>query len=88
MAKKCCGKKLGIDYSGINRIPYFAKRKDRDAWLRSQKVKARQVQEEEKVESPEPEEVDQIDQSIENQREYLEVEPQEEETEHPEAPED
>jgi len=37
MGKKCCGSKLGMDYSGINRIPYFGKRKDRDAWLKKRK---------------------------------------------------
>ena len=85
MGKKCCGRlsTLGLDYSGINRIPYFGKRKDRDAWLREQKADARteQVSEEETVESidivePLPE-ISQIEQSIFVQIESPEVEPTE-----------
>ena len=46
MVKRCCGKlnKLNIDYSGIVQIPYFAKRKDRDAWIRNQKAQAKAAQ--------------------------------------------
>ncbi len=49
MGKKCCGKlsKLGIDYSGIVRIPYFAKRQDRENFLRKRKndIKKKELQE-------------------------------------------
>lgn len=92
MGKKCCGKlsKLGIDYSGINRIPYFGKRKDRDAWIRKQKAEAKKAQEEAIAESQKTEptqEEPQIDQSIEDQKEYPEVEFLEEDVES-EIPED
>ena len=38
---KCCGKsKLNIDYSSVKRMPYFPKKKDKDAWLKEQATKS------------------------------------------------
>jgi len=59
----CCGKKTEFDYSGINRIPYFGKRKDRDAWLKKRKPNVHHTQDEQDTQKIEQTTEVQIDRS-------------------------